>query len=138
MLIYEYKNERVSSELFSQRQVINETYMEDDQIIIYYPRKLIDVANIHIACILSTQFRAKIFKDNFIKELDSYMVTLKTDRYRIIKSHTYNIIDFQNNSSILFLSKQGYLDRLRGLSLTSIITDPEIDLREFISILRIG
>ena len=136
VLIYEYGNERVSSELFSRRQVINKTYMDENQIIIYYPRKIIDISNLHVACILPSQFRTKMFKDRFVEELDGYITTLKIDRLKLVKEHSRNRIDFYNGSSILFLSDNIYRDVLRGLSFTNIITYSDIDVQKLLGRLR--
>jgi len=135
MLIYEYKNKRISNDLFSQRQVIDETYMDEDQVIIYYPRKILDITSLHMACVLTTQFRAKIFRDRFLDELERYISTFKC-KEQIIKGVYRDKIDFHNNSTIRFISSSNLDMKLLGLSLTTLIAEHGADVQDHLYRLR--
>lgn len=117
-------------------QVIDRSYMNEDQVIIYYSRKILDISNMHIACILTTQIRAKIFRDCFENELFRYVSTLKIDESTVIENRIVNRIGLQNNSSIIFLSKHNYDIKLKGFLITNIITDSCINLRDNLCMLR--
>lgn len=135
MLIYEYKNKRTTNELFSQRQVIDETHMDEDQVIIYYPRKILDTSRLNVACVLTTQFRAKIFRDRFLDELERYISTFKC-KEQIIKGMYRDKIDFYNNSIIRFVSSNNLDRALLGVSITNLIVEHGIDVQDYLYRLR--
>jgi len=138
MIVYKYVKTRTSSNLFSERRVIDDSYMAEDQVIIYYPIKLIDISNSMIIFILENQFRTKVFRDRFMDELIYYISTMNVDNLKIIKSVTKDKTNFNNNSSVRFISNYRNRGMLRGFSATSIITDEGINTENVLSNLRIN
>lgn len=128
MLIYEYKSERDSGRLFLRTSRIVTTEMPDDQVIIYYPRKMVDIPSTNIACLFSTQMRTKFFRDRFMDELDRYLTTISVGS-KIIKSYKQFDVVMHNGSSIRFRTQNGPSNHFRGLSLTHIITDEYVNVK---------
>jgi len=133
MIIFEYKEKR-TSELFSKYYELERTDMYEDQVILYYPRKLIDVSYLNIACILQDYCMTKFFKDKFLEELERYLSIMKI-RFDIIK-YTKDEINLYNNSSIRFLSQYNGDNRLRGLKIDILITSDCINIDNYIYALK--
>jgi len=135
VLIYEYKSERDSGRLFLRTNRLVTTEMPDDQAIIYYPRKMVDIPSTNIACLFSTQMRTKFFRDRFMDELDRYLTIISVGN-KIIKSYKPFDVSMYNGSSIRFRSKIEESNHFRGLSLTHIITDEYVNVEDYLGRLR--
>lgn len=134
MIIFEYKEKRTNN-LFSTHYELERVDMYDDQVIIYYPRKLIDVPYLKIACILQNSCMIKFFKDKFLEELEKYLSTMRMDIAKSIHC-TKDEICFYNSSSIKFLSQYVGDNRLRGLDINILITNDQVNIDDYIHSLK--
>jgi hypothetical protein len=136
MFIYEYKKKRISSDLFSERIVLDKSYMPEDQVIIYYPRKMLDISNMSVACMFKNYEYIKFFRDNFLNELKNSISAIFGNDERIIETVKPKKIILYNNSMINFISSGASNIVLSGISITSLITDENIDVQYGLSRIR--